>query len=595
MPSSEKLPHLLFRLWEHFSPRRKGQFALLLILMVLVSFAEVLSLGAIVPFLAALTNPKQIFELPIAQPFIQLAGIQSEGELLLPLTLLFGFTAIVAGAMRLVLLKVSLRLSFATGADIGYSIYRKTLYQPYLTHLSRNTSEIIDGVTGKTTIVTDGIIMSALYVLSSMIMLILMLGTLLVIAPIPSATAFGVFGLMYFVTMKVTRRKLMNNSKDITVESARVIKSLQEGLGGIRDILIDGSQDAYCQVYQKSDSILRKAYATSSFISVSPRFVTEALGMLLIALLAFVLTKQSNEINQAIPIVGALALASQRLLPVMQLAYSAWTAILRNQFSLKDTLDFLDQPLPEYANQLPSEPIPFQRVIDLKDVSFQYRENSPLILDKLSLTIPKGSRVGFIGTTGAGKSTLLDILMGLLRPSSGALEIDNQVITEANHRAWQMHIAHVPQTIYLADSTIEENIAFGIPKHEIDHERVKGVAAQAQIAKTIEGLPQGYETFVGERGTRLSGGQRQRIGIARALYKNADVLIFDEATSALDTETEIAVMESIQNLGSNYTVLMIAHRLSTLKDCSMLVKLDHGKIEAIGSYEELALPIIESK
>ena len=563
--------------------------------MVLVSFAEVLSLGAIVPFLAALTNPKQVFELPVAQPFIQLAGIQSEGELLLPLTLLFGFTAIVAGAMRLVLLKVSLRLSFATGADIGYSIYRKTLYQPYLTHLSRNTSEIIDGVTGKTTIVTDGIIMSALYVLSSIIMLVLMLGTLLFIAPIPSAAAFGVFGLMYFVTMKVTRKKLMNNSKDITVESARVIKSLQEGLGGIRDILIDGSQDAYCKVYQKSDSVLRKAYATSSFISVSPRFVTEALGMLLIALLAFVLTKQSNEINQAIPIVGALALASQRLLPVMQLAYSAWTAILRNQFSLKDTLDFLDQPLPEYANQLPSEPIPFKEAIHLKEVSFQYRENSPLILNNLSLTIPKGSRVGFIGTTGAGKSTLLDILMGLLRPSAGALEIDNQIITEANHRAWQMHIAHVPQTIFLADSTIEENIAFGIPKYEIDHERVKLVAAQAQIAKTIEGLHQGYETFVGERGTRLSGGQRQRIGIARALYKNADVLIFDEATSALDTETEIAVMESIQNLGANYTVLMIAHRLSTLKDCSMLVKLDHGKIEAIGSYEELALPIIESK
>ena len=246
MAASDKLPHLLFRLWEHFSPRRKGQFALLLVLMVLVSFAEVLSLGAIVPFLAALTNPKQVFELPIAQPFIQLAGIQSEGELLLPLTLLFGFTAIVAGAMRLVLLKVSLRLSFATGADIGYSIYRKTLYQPYLTHLSRNTSEIIDGVTGKTTIVTDGIIMSSLYVLSSIIMLVLMLGTLLVIAPIPSAAAFGVFGLMYFVTMKVTRKKLMNNSKDITIESARVIKSLQEGLGGIRDILIDGSQDAYC-------------------------------------------------------------------------------------------------------------------------------------------------------------------------------------------------------------------------------------------------------------------------------------------------------------------------------------------------------------
>jgi ATP-binding cassette subfamily B protein len=271
----------------------------------------------------------------------------------------------------------------------------------------------------------------------------------------------------------------------------------------------------------------------------------------------------------------------------MQLAYSAWTAILRNQFSLKDTLDFLDQPLPEYANKIPSKPIPFNKEINLNTVSFRYRENSPLILDKLSLTIPKGSRVGFIGTTGAGKSTLLDILMGLLRPSSGTLEIDSQIITEANHRAWQMHIAHVPQTIYLADSTIEENIAFGIPRHEIDRERVKRVAEQAQIAMTIEDLPQGYETFVGERGTRLSGGQRQRIGIARALYKNADILIFDEATSALDTDTEIAVMESIKNLGSHYTVLMIAHRLSTVRRSDKVIYMDNGAIIAQGNFESI--------
>ena len=555
--------------------------------MVVVSFAEVVSLGAIVPFLAALTNPQQVFELPIAQPFIRLLHLQSQNDLLMPLTLLFGLTAIVAGAMRLVLLKVSLRLSFATGADIGYSIYRKTLFQPYITHLSRNTSEIIDGVTGKTTIVTDGIIMSALYVLSSLIMLVLMVTALLIIAPLPSLAAFAIFGLMYVITMKVTRKKLMNNSKDITTESARVIKSLQEGLGGIRDILIDGSQDAYCQVYQKSDAILRKAYATSSFISISPRFVTEALGMLLIALLAFALSKQSNSINQAIPIVGALALASQRLLPVMQLAYSAWTAILRNQFSLKDTLDFLDQPLPEYAGQVRVPPIPFQHQIDLKQVSFCYRDNAPLILDQLSLSIPKGSRVGFIGTTGAGKSTLLDILMALLQPTSGRLEIDSQTITDANHRAWQMHIAHVPQSIYLADSTIAENIAFGVPPDEIDHARVKEAAHKAQMAVTIEALPQGYQTLVGERGTRLSGGQRQRIGIARALYKNADVLILDEATSALDNETEIAVMESIQHLGPDYTVLIIAHRLTTLKDCSQIELLSKGEIKKIGTYREI--------
>ena len=314
--------------------------------------------------------------------------------------------------------------------------------------------------------------------------------------------------------------------------------------------------------------------------------------MLLIALLAFALSKQSNSINQAIPIVGALALASQRLLPVMQLAYSAWTAILRNQFSLKDTLDFLDQPLPEYAGQVRVPPIPFQHQIALKQVSFRYRDNAPLILDQLSLSIPKGSRVGFIGTTGAGKSTLLDILMALLQPTSGNLKIDTQTITDANHRAWQMHIAHVPQSIYLADSTIAENIAFGVPPDEIDHARVKEAAHKAQMATTIEALPQGYQTLVGERGTRLSGGQRQRIGLARALYKNADVLILDEATSALDNNTEIAVMESIQHLGPDYTVLIIAHRLTTLKDCSMIVKLDKGRIEAVGSYEAIAAPLI---
>jgi ATP-binding cassette subfamily B protein len=314
--------------------------------------------------------------------------------------------------------------------------------------------------------------------------------------------------------------------------------------------------------------------------------------MLLIALLAFALSKQSHSINQAIPIVGALALASQRLLPVMQLAYSAWTSILRNQFSLKFTLDFLDQPLPEYAGQVRVPPIPFQHQINLNQVSFRYRDNSPLILDQLSLSIPKGSRVGFIGTTGAGKSTFLDILMALLQPTSGNLKIDTQTITDANHRAWQMHIAHVPQSIYLADSTIAENIAFGVPPDEIDHARVKEAAHKAQMATTIEALPQGYQTLVGERGTRLSGGQRQRIGLARALYKNADVLILDEATSALDNNTEIAVMESIQHLGPDYTVLIIAHRLTTLKDCSMIVKLDKGRIEAVGSYEAIAVPLI---
>ena len=212
---------------------------------------------------------------------------------------------------------------------------------------------------------------------------------------------------------------------------------------------------------------------------------------------------------------------------------------------------------------------------------------TPLVLNNLNLTIQKGSRIGFIGVTGSGKSTLLDIIMGLLQPTEGTIEIDALPLTTSNNRAWQAHIAHVPQAIFLADSTIEDNIAFGVPKDKIDKTRVKQAARQAQVADIIESWPKKYQTYVGERGIRLSGGQRQRIGIARALYKQADVIIFDEATSALDNETEQAVMHAIESLGDNLTILIIAHRLTTLKKCTQIVEMGDGGIKRIGSYEDI--------
>jgi ATP-binding cassette subfamily B protein len=212
------------------------------------------------------------------------------------------------------------------------------------------------------------------------------------------------------------------------------------------------------------------------------------------------------------------------------------------------------------------------------------------VLRNLDLNIAKGSRIGIIGATGSGKSTLLDIVMGLLRPSEGSLEIDGQPITIENHRAWQAHIAHVPQDIFLADSTVEENIAFSVPKDQIDHERVRQAAQQAQIADSIDTWPKQYQTFVGERGVRLSGGQRQRIGIARALYKQADVIIFDEATSALDNETEQGVMQAIEGLSTELTILIIAHRLSTLRNCTQIVELGSCGILRTGSYQNIVIP-----
>jgi len=577
---------LLYRLWHHISPRRRGQFGLLLVLMLLASFAEILSIGAVLPFLGALTAPDRVFAHAAAQPVIQALGLTAPEQLLLPLTIAFGAATLIAGVMRLLLLWANTRLSYATGADLSISIYRRTLYQPYAVHCARNSSEIINGISSKTSGVIYVITM-LLTLVSSAAMLITILVALLSVDPFIALAAFGGFGLIYVLIIRLTRKQLSINSERIARESTHVIKSLQEGLGGIRDVLIDGSQATYCQTYRNADLPLRRAQASCTFIGGSPRYAMEAMGMLLIATLAYTLSQQPDGIAKAIPILGAFALGAQRLLPVLQQSYAAWTGIRGGQASLQDTLELLDQPLPDYADQPPTQALPFHHNINLKHLGFRYTPQTPYVLRQLDLTIPKGSRIGFIGTTGSGKSTLLDIVMGLLQPTDGFLEVDGLTITPNNNRAWQSHIAHVPQAIFLADSTIEENIAFGVPKDQINHQRVREAAQQAQIADIIETWPKQYQTFVGERGIRLSGGQRQRIGIARALYKQADVIIFDEATSALDNETEEAVMQAIESLSQDLTLLIIAHRVTTLKNCTQIVELGGGGIKRSGSYQDI--------
>lgn len=587
MQPSHPITTLLKRLWHHISPHRRGQFGLLLVLMLLASFAEILSIGAVLPFLGVLTVPERVFEHAAAQLIIQILGLTMPEQLLLPLTIAFAVAALIAGAMRLLLLWASTRLSFATGADLSISIYRRTLYQPYAVHCARNSSEVINGISGKANSVIYSVIVPALTLISSSVMLIAILIALLAVEPVIALAVFGGFGLIYAFIIRLTRKQLLADSQRIARESNHVIKSLQEGLGGIRDVLIDGSQATYCKFYRNADLPLRRAQGNNVFINASPRYSMEALGIMLIAALAYSLAQQSDGIAKAIPILGALALGAQRLLPVLQQAYGSWTSIQGGQASLQDTLELLDQPLPDYAEQPATQPLPFKHNISLKQLAFRYSPQTPYVLEHLNLTIAKGSRMGFIGTTGSGKSTLLDIVMGLLQPTDGILEIDGQPVTPGNNRAWQAHIAHVPQAIFLADCTIEENIAFGVPLDQIDPQRVRQATQQAQIADSIESWPKQYQTFVGERGIRLSGGQRQRIGIARALYKQADVIIFDEATSALDNETEQAVMQAIEGLSKDLTVLIIAHRLTTLKSCTQIVELGNGGIKRAGTYQEI--------
>jgi len=478
------------------------------------------------------------------------------------------------------------RYSYATGADLSINIYRRTLYQPYSMHVARNSSEVINGIITKTNTVINSVLNPLLTLISSTILLIGIITVLFTINVKVALTASIGFSLLYLGVIRFTRTQLKENSQIIAEQSTKMVKSLQEGLGGVRDVLIDGSQQFYCDLYRKADLPLRRATGNNVFISGSPRYVMEAIGMSLIAGLAYVMTQQKGGMSTAIPVLGVLALGAQRLLPALQQAYGAYSNIKGAKSSFNDVLELLDQPIPNHADQPLPTPLEFEEHIRINNLNFRYTEDTPWVIKNISMKLTKGSRIGFVGVTGSGKSTLLDIIMGLLQPTGGEITIDGQLITNENRRAWQAHVAHVPQNIYLSDSTIEENIAFGVSKEKIDHKQVEKAAKQAQIAELIDGWQEGYQTFVGERGIRLSGGQRQRIGIARALYKKANVLIFDEATSALDNETEQAVMEAIEGLGRDLTILIIAHRLTTLKGCEKIVKLDKNAAHR-GSYQEM--------
>ncbi|MGC8602358.1 MAG: ABC transporter ATP-binding protein, partial [Desulfomonilaceae bacterium] len=323
------------------------------------------------------------------------------------------------------------------------------------------------------------------------------------------------------------------------------------------------------------------------FIAVSPRYVMEAVGMVLIAALAFVMSRKPGGLSTALPLLGALALGAQRIIPALQQIYSAWANLAGNQASLVKVIDLLDQPIPSKAIAFTAKPIQFRETIRFESVYFRYFDHGPWILEKLDLTIPKGFRLGLVGSTGSGKTTVLDLLMGLLEPTKGRIFIDGMEITGKLLRSWQQAIAHVPQSIFLTDATLAENIALGHPKHGIDMDLVRQVCIQAQIADFVESRPGGYNALVGERGVMLSGGQRQKIGIARALYKQASVLVFDEATSSLDNETERAVMKCIENLHRGLTILISAHRLSTIQNCDKVVELAGGRVVAMGTYHEL--------
>jgi ATP-binding cassette subfamily B protein len=366
------------------------------------------------------------------------------------------------------------------------------------------------------------------------------------------------------------------------------MKLLQESLGGMREIILDNSHEVFERRLMALQREARRLRTLSNFIQAGPRFVVESAGIALIALLSIHFSRQPGGIVAAIPVLGALALGAQRLLPLVQAIYLGWTSYSVNCKHLADVLKLMRVPVRANGSRGTAAERPFSQ-LELRRLCFKYGKcASTLALKDIDLVIARGERIGLIGKTGSGKSTLADVLMGLLLPTSGEMRIDGVVVDEATVAGWQAQIAHVPQAIFLADDTIAANIAFGV-EGEPDNERVRQAAERANLRGFIEQLPEGVMTRVGERGVRLSGGQRQRIGIARALYKKATLLVLDEATSAVDHETEAAIMESVASLDRDLTIILIAHRLTTLAGCDVVYRLDGGSIVESGTYKQVVL------
>jgi ATP-binding cassette subfamily B protein len=576
---------LVQRLWANLAPRRRTQIAIALLLSTATSVLEIASISALLPLLSALINPRQLVALPLIGGLLDLVNARSDAQILAFTCLLFCCLAVVAGAARFALTVILARLSYAIGSDFALGIYVRAIRRPFIEQLKSNTSDVISAVSIKSEIVVRQFLFPILTIASSGVLAVAIVALLFVASPVVTIASSVSFGLLYLGVHLLTRKRLQRAGATVDTETNHIVKKVQEGLGSVRDIILDGSHKLYEREFVRSDSPLRRARADIQIISQVPRYVIEAGGLVFFGALAYVLASR-GVLSESLPGLGVLALGLQRLLPTLQQAYAAWACIQGAQHAVASTLEFMDLALP--AEDPTARPMSFQRAIDIDAVRFAYGEDSRPILNGITFQIRKGSRLGIVGKTGSGKSTLLDIMMGLLAPTGGAVRVDGVAVDFNRPGGWHQLVAHVPQTIFIADASIGENIALGVDRQLIDVDRVRRCAEQAQLGDFLDQLPKGLDTVVGERGAWLSGGQRQRIGIARALYKSATVVVLDEATSALDESTESAVMQGIEALGDDITIVMVAHKMASLRACDQIIELRNGTIHRVGRYQDFA-------
>lgn len=569
--------------------KRRFQLSVLFVLQFLSALSEVVSLGAVVPFLTALTDTDMMQPGTGILRYVDFIGVESKAEVIGLMAAIFVIAIVAANAIRFMTLWFQLYLGASIGTDLGAILFQKTLYKPYAYFIRHNSSEMITGMTNDLN-ATLGIVYNILALIAQGLIALAIIAGLLMYRPVISIVLGTVVLSSYALMIFALKGRLHRNSRTVSDSYRGIIKSLQEGFGGIGFITLNRSWDFMVNQYRQADRAFRISNAENSVIRQAPRFLIESIGVLMISVVAVYMISNTQDLAQVIPLIGFIGLAAHKLLPAGQQIYVALSSILGLRVSLTRTLEIFMEETPAHVKNRDIVPEPLTEEILLDDVWFSYAEDKPeesWTLKGISLSVKAGTKVAFIGKTGSGKSTVVDLILGLLAPQKGCLLYDGQALCRNKTGAWHATVSCVPQHIFLTDATLAENIAFGVEEQNIDMDRVIEAATLARIDDFIQGLPERYQTLAGERGVRLSGGQIQRIGIARALYKRPSVLIFDEATSALDTETEKEVMAAIHNLGRDITVILIAHRLSTVRNVDKIFLLEQGRLIEQGRYEEL--------
>jgi len=573
------------------TPPERKRAGLLMGMILVMAFLDMLGVASILPFITVLASPELVQTEAVLNTAFTLSrriGIHTPEQFLFALGVMVFVLLVSSLAFKALTTYAQTRFALMREYSISKSLIEAYLHQPYCWFLNRHSADLGKTILSEVnTVIGSGVVPLLTLVAQTAVALSLLM-LLIIVDPLLALSVGLVLGLAYSGIFAVMSGLLKRLGQERIEANKERFTAVSEAFGAAKEVKVGGLEGVYIQRFAKPAETYAKGQATANVIAQLPRFVLEAIafgGMLLVILYLMV---KNGSFAKALPIISLYAFAGYRLMPALQQIYSAVTQL---RF-VGPALDALHQDLSNMQvtnaqfGQL--SPLPLTKAIQLNQISYSYPGAQVPALKGIDLIIPAQSTVGFVGATGSGKTTTVDVILGLLEPQEGYLSIDDQLITTANHRQWQRAIGYVPQQIYLADDSVAANIAFGVNAKDIDHQAVERAAKIANLHEFVTNeLPQGYATTVGERGVRLSGGQRQRIGIARALYHKPQVLILDEATSALDNLTEQAVMEAVNNLGHDITIILIAHRLSTVRQCDQIYMLDRGEVKAQGTFDDL--------